>query len=34
MGKPEEWRPLKRAECRWEDNIKVDLLEMERGGMD
>ena len=34
VGKSEEWRPLKRAERRWEDSIKVDLLEMEWGGMD
>jgi hypothetical protein len=25
VGKPEGRRPLGRARCRWEDNIKMDL---------
>jgi hypothetical protein len=33
VGKPEEKRPLERK-CRWLDNIKVDLTEIEWGGMD
>ena len=28
MGKPEERRPLERPRRRWEDNIKIDLLEV------
>jgi hypothetical protein len=31
--KPEGKRPLRRPRCRWEDNIKLDLL-MGWGGMD
>ena len=31
MGKPEESRPLERPRRRWDDNIKVDLREGERG---
>jgi hypothetical protein len=34
VGKPEERRPLGRPRCRWEDNIKMDLQEVECGGMD
>jgi hypothetical protein len=36
MGKPEGKRPLGRPRRRWEDNIKMDLLEVERWlrGMD
>jgi len=34
MGKPEGKRPLGRPRRRWEDNIKMDLQEVERGGMD
>ena len=34
MGKPEGKRPLGRPRGRWEDNIKVDLHEVEYGGMD
>jgi hypothetical protein len=30
VGKPEGKRPLGRPRCRWEDNIKVDLQEVER----
>jgi hypothetical protein len=29
MGKPEGKRPLERPRCRWEDNIKMDLVELE-----
>jgi hypothetical protein len=32
--KPEGKRPLGRTRCRWVDNIKMDLREIERGGMD
>jgi hypothetical protein len=28
VGKPEGKRPLGRPRCRWEDNIKMDLMEM------
>jgi hypothetical protein len=31
---PEGRRPLGRARCRWEDNIKMDLQEVEGGGAD
>jgi hypothetical protein len=34
VGKPERKRPLGRTKCRWEDNIKMDLREIGRGGMD
>jgi len=34
VGKPERKRPLGRPRRRWEDNIKVDIQEMECGGMD
>jgi hypothetical protein len=34
MGKPEGKRPLGRPRHRWEDNIKMDLLEMGCGGLD
>jgi len=34
VGKPEGKRPLGRPRRRWEDNIKVDLHEVGRGGMD
>jgi hypothetical protein len=34
MGKPEGKRPLGRFRHRWEDNIKMDLKEVECGGMD
>jgi hypothetical protein len=33
-GKPEERRPLGKPRCRWVDNIKMDLREIEWGGMD
>jgi hypothetical protein len=31
MGKPKEKRPLGRPRCRWVDNIKMDLREIEWG---
>ena len=34
VGKPEGKRPLGRPRCIWEDNIKMDLQEVECGGMD
>ena len=34
VGKPEGMRPLGRPRCRWEDNIKIDLQEVECGCMD
>ena len=34
VGKPEGKRQLGRHRHRWEDNIKVDLMEVECGGMD
>jgi hypothetical protein len=34
VGKPEGRRPLGRPRRRWEDNIKMDLLEVGCGGMD
>jgi hypothetical protein len=34
VGKPEGKRQLGRPRCRWIDNIKMDLLEMEFGGVD
>ena len=34
VGKPEGKRPLGRPRHRWEDNIKMDLLEVGCGGMD
>jgi hypothetical protein len=34
VGKPEGKRPLDKTRRRWEDNIKMDLLEVECGGMD
>jgi len=34
VGKPEEKRPLGRPRRRWEDNIKMDLLEVGCEGMD
>jgi len=32
VGKPEGKRPLGRHICRWEDNIKMGLQEVGRGG--
>jgi hypothetical protein len=34
VGKPEVKRPLRIPRRRWEDNIKMDLQEVECGGMD
>jgi hypothetical protein len=34
MGKPEGKRPLGRPRSRWVNNIKMDLREVEWGGMD
>ena len=34
VGKPEGKIPLGRPRHRWEDNIKMDLQEVECGGMD
>jgi hypothetical protein len=34
VGKPEGKIPLGRARCRWVDNIKMDLREIEWDGMD
>jgi hypothetical protein len=34
VGKPEGKRPLVRPRRRWEDNIKIDLEEVDREGMD
>jgi hypothetical protein len=31
VGRPEGRRPLGRARCRWEDNIKMDLQEVGGG---
>jgi len=33
VGKPEGKRPLGRPRRRWEDNIKLDLREVGRGGV-
>jgi hypothetical protein len=33
VGKPEGKRPLGRPRHRWEGNIKIDLQEVEGGGM-
>jgi hypothetical protein len=34
VGKPEGKRPLGRPRLRWEDNTKMDLQEVGRGGVD
>jgi hypothetical protein len=34
VGKPEGKRPLERPRRRWEDNIKMGLREIGRGGID
>jgi hypothetical protein len=34
IGKPEGKRPLGRLKCRWVDNIKLDLGEIEWGCLD
>jgi hypothetical protein len=33
VGKPEEKRPLEKPRCRWEDNIKMDLRDIDWGDM-
>jgi hypothetical protein len=33
VGKPEGKRPLGRPRCRWQENIKMDLQEVECGVM-
>jgi hypothetical protein len=32
VGRPEGKRPLESSTCRWEDNIKMDLMEIEIDG--
>jgi hypothetical protein len=32
VGKPQGNRPLGIYKCKWEDNIKIDLQEIEWGG--
>jgi len=34
VGKPEGRRPLERPRHRWEDNIRMELRDVECGGMD
>jgi len=34
LGKPEGGKPLGRPRCRWEDNIRIDLIETEWRGVD
>ena len=34
LGKPKGMRPLARPRPRWEDKIKMDLMEVGCGGMD
>jgi hypothetical protein len=34
VGKTDGKKPLGRPKCRWEDNIKIDLQEVECGSMD
>jgi hypothetical protein len=34
VGKPEGRRPLERPRHRWLDNIRMDLVEVERGDVD
>jgi hypothetical protein len=34
VGRPEEKKPLERHRRRWEDNIRMILQEVERGGVD
>jgi hypothetical protein len=34
VGKPEGKRPLGRPRRRWEGNVRMDLQEVGRGGMD
>jgi hypothetical protein len=34
VGEPKGKRPLGRTRCRWVDNIRMGLVEIEYGGMD
>jgi hypothetical protein len=34
LGKPEGRRPLERPRCRWEDGIRMDLMEIGWGNID
>jgi hypothetical protein len=34
VGKPEGRRPPRRHRCMWEDNIKIDLRDVDWGGID
>jgi hypothetical protein len=34
MGEPEELKPLTRARCSWENNIKMERREIELADMD
>jgi hypothetical protein len=34
VGKPKRKRPLGRPQCRWVDNVKMDLVEIGWGGVD
>jgi hypothetical protein len=34
VGRPEGRRPLGRPRCTWEDNIKVDIMEIGFGDVD
>jgi hypothetical protein len=34
VGKPEGKKPLRRSRRRWVDNIKMDLVAIEKGGLD
>jgi hypothetical protein len=34
VGKPDEKNPLKRPRRRWEDNIKMDIMEIGLEGVD
>jgi hypothetical protein len=34
VGKPEGKRPLRRLRRSWEDGLKIDLREIDRGGVD
>jgi hypothetical protein len=34
VGKPEGWRPLGRLRHRWEDGIRMDVMEIGWGGVE
>jgi hypothetical protein len=34
VGKPERKKPVGKLRNRWDDNIKIDVKEMEYGGVD